>query len=70
MPMYEYLCQKCGHQFEIKQTMSEKALKSCPKCQEEALEKLISSNNFQLKGSGWYVTDYKKSEKKSSGDKG
>lgn len=69
MPMYDYLCQKCGHQFEIKQSMSDKALTICPKCHQESLEKLITSNNFQLKGSGWYVTDYKKSDKKSSGDK-
>lgn len=66
MPMYEYLCPKCGHQFEVQQKMSDKNLTTCPKCHAESLEKLISSNSFQLKGSGWYVTDYKNKDKKSS----
>jgi putative FmdB family regulatory protein len=56
MPIYEYRCDKCG-QFEIMQKITERALKRCPTCQGE-VTKLISNTSFQLKGSGWYVTDY------------
>lgn len=60
MPIYEYACQQCQHQFETKQSMQEMPLKRCPQCGRDSLEKLISATNFQLKGSGWYVSDYKK----------
>jgi putative FmdB family regulatory protein len=65
MPIYEYRCEKCGNQIEIIQKFSDKPLKSCPSCKGK-LAKLISQTAFQLKGSGWYVTDYaRKSESKS-----
>src|SRR6266404_2850464 len=65
MPIYEYRCEKCGDQFEIIQKFSDRPLKSCPSCKGK-LTKLISQAAFQLKGSGWYVTDYaRKSESKS-----
>lgn len=67
MPIYEYECGSCGHRLEAIQKMSEPTLKDCPSCGESALKKLISAAGFQLKGSGWYVTDFKgggKSEKK------
>src|SRR5215813_10586647 len=65
MPIYEYRCEKCGNQFEIIQKFSDRPLKSCPSCKGK-LSKLISQTAFQLKGSGWYVTDYaRKSESKS-----
>ena len=64
MPIYEYRCEKCGNQFEIIQKFSDRPLKSCPSCKGK-LAKLISQTAFQLKGSGWYVTDYaRKSESK------
>lgn len=58
MPIYEYQCTACGHQLEALQKMSEDPLKDCPKCTQPALSKLVSAAGFQLKGSGWYVTDY------------
>ncbi len=56
MPIYEYHCGKCGD-FEVMQKMSDKSLTACPTCRRK-VTKLISSTSFQLKGSGWYVTDY------------
>ena len=56
MPIYEYRCAKCG-QFEIMQRITKPALKRCPTCQSK-VTKLISNTSFQLKGSGWYITDY------------
>jgi putative FmdB family regulatory protein len=58
MPIYEYECTACGHQLEALQKMSEDPLKDCPKCNQPTLNKLVSAAGFQLKGSGWYVTDY------------
>ena len=57
MPIYEYQCSSCGHQLEALQKFSDDALTNCPACQKETLTKLISSTSFQLKGTGWYVTD-------------
>jgi putative FmdB family regulatory protein len=57
MPIYEYQCAGCGQVVEKWQKVSESPLKDCPVCG-GALHKLISSCSFQLKGSGWYVTDY------------
>jgi putative FmdB family regulatory protein len=56
MPIYEYHCGKCGD-FEVMRKMSDKPLTACPTCRRK-VTKLISSTSFQLKGSGWYVTDY------------
>lgn len=64
MPIYEYRCERCGHEMETMQKMSDPALTTCPECKEEALRKLISAAGFHLKGSGWYVTDFKGSGKK------
>ncbi|PYV90999.1 MAG: FmdB family transcriptional regulator [Acidobacteria bacterium] len=65
MPIYEYRCEKCGNQFEVIQKISDSPLKTCPTCKGR-LTKLISQTAFQLKGSGWYLTDYaRKSESKS-----
>jgi putative FmdB family regulatory protein len=57
MPIYEYTCQKCGHHLEAMQKMSDKPLTKCPQCRGR-LEKIFSQTSFQLKGSGWYATDY------------
>jgi putative FmdB family regulatory protein len=69
MPIYEYACPKCG-EFEVTQRITEDALKKCPTCKSK-VRKLISSTSFQLKGSGWYVTDYaKKGAKETTKDGG
>jgi putative FmdB family regulatory protein len=59
MPIYEYRCQSCGHALEAMQKMSDEPLKDCPACGKSDLKKLISAGGFQLKGSGWYATDFK-----------
>jgi putative FmdB family regulatory protein len=56
MPIYEYRCEQCG-EFEHTQRITDPALQRCPKCKRK-VRRLISSTSFQLKGSGWYVTDY------------
>ena len=61
MPIYEYRCGACGHELEALQKLSEPPLSDCPECSKPALAKLISAVGFQLKGSGWYVTDFKSS---------
>lgn len=57
MPLYEYRCKNCGHQFEKIQSFSAPEEKECPVCQ-GPVEKLISASAIQFKGSGWYVNDY------------
>jgi putative FmdB family regulatory protein len=57
MPIYEYVCEKCGAHLEVLQKVGEAPLKRCRKCRGR-LEKVVSRTSFQLKGSGWYVTDY------------
>ena len=61
MPIYEYQCEKCGT-FEITQRITEKPLAKCPTCKSK-VRKLISNTSFQLKGTGWYVTDYARKDK-------
>ncbi|HTY62492.1 MAG TPA: zinc ribbon domain-containing protein [Acidobacteriota bacterium] len=57
MPIYEYQCSKCGEVFEAFQKITDEPLTKCKFCQGK-VEKLISQSSFQLKGSGWYLTDY------------
>ncbi|MBX3628324.1 MAG: zinc ribbon domain-containing protein [Nitrosomonas sp.] len=59
MPIYEYLCNSCGVKKEHIQKMSDAPIKVCPDCHSENYTKLVSAAGFQLKGSGWYVTDFK-----------
>ncbi|GJL75176.1 MAG TPA: zinc ribbon domain-containing protein [Nitrosomonas sp.] len=59
MPIYEYLCNSCGAKKEHIQKMSDAPVKACPECGSEEYAKQISAAGFQLKGSGWYVTDFK-----------
>lgn len=59
MPIYEYRCQTCGHQKEHLQKMSDAPLADCPACGARTYGKLLSAAGFQLKGSGWYATDFK-----------
>ena len=56
MPIYEYQCHKCGV-IEVTQRITEKALAKCPTCKSK-VKRLISNTSFQLKGTGWYITDY------------
>lgn len=67
MPIYEYRCQACGHELEALQRFSDAPLRACPECGKEELAKLVSAAGFQLKGSGWYATDFKNSGKKPAG---
>ena len=64
MPIYEYRCDKCKKVHEVLQKISDAPLRKCPACSGR-LEKLISRTSFQLKGSGWYVTDYARKGKGS-----
>jgi len=61
MPIYEYRCDACGHEKEVLQRMSDKPLTKCPKCGKRRFHKLVSAAGFQLKGTGWYATDFKNS---------
>jgi putative FmdB family regulatory protein len=61
MPIYEYRCSACGHQLEALQKLSDSPLTDCPACGKAHLSKLVSAAGFQLKGSGWYATDFKNS---------
>jgi putative FmdB family regulatory protein len=64
MPIYEYRCESCGHQEDHLQKVSEKPLAVCPACGKRAYKKMLSAAGFQLKGSGWYATDFKTAGKK------
>jgi len=67
MPIYEYRCEHCGD-FEENQRITDPPLERCPKCRRK-VRRLISNTSFQLKGSGWYVTDYARSGSGSPKDK-
>jgi putative FmdB family regulatory protein len=67
MPIYEYQCQKCGTIEEALQKFSDKPLTKCRHCTGK-LHKLVSKSSFHLKGTGWYVTDYKNQSKDAPGD--
>lgn len=64
MPIYEYRCSSCGAQKDVMQKMSDAPLSVCPECGKETFFKQLSAAGFQLKGSGWYATDFKGSGKK------
>ncbi|HQR21957.1 MAG TPA: zinc ribbon domain-containing protein [Burkholderiaceae bacterium] len=68
MPIYAYRCGECAHEFDVLQKVSEAPLTDCPACGRPALVKKITAAGFQLKGSGWYVTDFRdaKSAKKDA----
>jgi len=65
MPIYEYRCAACGHQDEHLQKVSDKPLTRCPACGKPKYQKQLSAAGFQLKGTGWYATDFKSTAKKS-----
>src|SRR6188474_521372 len=58
MPLYEYRCESCGHQFEVIQKFSDAHVDVCPNCKSGPVVKLLSSPAIQFKGSGFYITDY------------
>ena len=59
MPIYAYRCSSCGHETDVLQKMSDAPLKVCPACNAETFSKQLTAAGFQLKGSGWYATDFK-----------
>jgi putative FmdB family regulatory protein len=65
MPIYEYKCSKCEHQFEVIQRFSDNPVESCPECNKKSVKKLVSAPSFRLKGGGWYETDFKTGSKKN-----
>jgi putative FmdB family regulatory protein len=65
MPIYEYQCKNCNYHFEQLQKVDDKPLLKCPQCGQLKLMKLISKTTFQLKGKGWYVTDFKDNKKQN-----
>jgi putative FmdB family regulatory protein len=69
MPIYEYRCGACGRDHEALQKVSEPPLKVCPACGKPKLKKQLSAAGFQLKGSGWYATDFKTTGKKPEAKK-
>ena len=68
MPIYEYQCNSCGNRLEALQGLHDAPLMDCPECGKPALSKMISAAGFQLKGGGWYQTDYKAKDRKSSSE--
>lgn len=67
MPIYAYRCAECGHNHEALQKMSDAPLTECPACGKSALLKQVTAAGFQLKGSGWYATDFRNSSSGSGG---
>ncbi len=59
MPIYAYRCSACGHAKDVLQKLSDPVLTTCPACGAEAFSKQVTAAGFQLKGSGWYVTDFR-----------
>jgi putative FmdB family regulatory protein len=71
MPIYAYRCSSCGHAKDVLQKLSDAALTACPACGASTFAKQVTAAGFQLKGSGWYATDFTggSSTKKADGDK-
>ncbi len=67
MPIYAYRCESCGFEKDVLQKISDAPLTQCPECQRDTFRKQLTAAGFQLKGSGWYVTDFRGG---SSGGKG
>jgi len=64
VPIYEYRCSSCGFQKEYLQKVSDPLKKVCPECSKETFDKMLTAAGFQLKGGGWYATDFKHSGSK------
>jgi putative FmdB family regulatory protein len=65
VPIYEYSCNNCQHTCEQLESVSALKIQTCPSCNKETLVRQVSNTSFQLKGSGWYVTDFRGDKKKS-----
>lgn len=70
MPIYEYLCEKCEHEFEREQRITDPPVKTCPRCRSRRVKKLISRTSFVLKGSGWYSDLYASPKQDSKSESG
>jgi putative FmdB family regulatory protein len=70
MPIYAYRCDACGHRQDVLQKMSDPTLSVCPACGAESFARQLSAPAFQLKGTGWYVTDFRDNGKKAGGEAG
>lgn len=66
MPIYEYECTSCHHHFDLMQKISDVPAKQCPSCFENTAVRLVSAAGFQLKGTGWYATDFKNKGKQEN----
>ncbi len=69
MPIYAYKCSSCGHEKDLLQKLSDAPLTDCPSCGSASFAKQLTAAGFQLKGSGWYVTDFKNGSAAKSGAK-
>ena len=67
MPIYEYRCRSCGFEKEYLQKLSDAPITDCPSCGKAEMGKLVSAAGFQLKGSGWYATDFKNNGARKDG---
>ncbi|HWP17744.1 MAG TPA: FmdB family zinc ribbon protein [Burkholderiaceae bacterium] len=67
MPIYAYKCESCGHGQDVMQKISDPLLTVCPKCGASSFRKQVTAAGFQLKGSGWYVTDFRGKSASSGG---
>jgi len=68
MPIYAYRCDACGHRQDVLQKMSDPTLTVCPACSAQSFARQLSAPAFQLKGTGWYATDFRDNGKKPAGD--
>lgn len=59
MPIYDFHCTSCGHKLELLRKISDASTTTCPNCNQETFNKMLSAPSFQLSGSGWYATDFK-----------
>jgi len=69
MPIYEFVCQECGHEFELIQSFSDNTVPGCPVCQETHVIRQVGRPAIHFKGSGWYINDSKKAAKTSANGK-
>ncbi len=70
MPIYDYLCDACGHEFEREQSMNDRPVRTCPRCRARKVRRLISRTSFVLKGGGWYRDLYSSSKPSSKKEGG
>ena len=66
MPIYEYVCNVCGHELELLQGYRDEPITTCPVCRRDEMKRKISAAAFHLKGTGWYETDLKNKDKKET----